>query len=211
MDAQNLRDLLVIGSVSLLAAISPGPDFLIVVRNNLVYSRRSGYFTALGVSLALIIHLFYTLVGIGVLIAESPLIYNLIKYAGILYLFYLGVTSIYSSFKKTEELGLKYTKAEKDLLPLKAIQQGFFTNLLNPKCALFFISLFSQLISPETPWIIRIEFALVNWSVTLSWFCFLSYIITGKFLASKMDRFRNSIDRIMGALLMLLSARMLFA
>jgi len=211
MDAQNFTNLLVVGSVSLLAAISPGPDFLIVVRNNLVYSRRSGYFTALGVSLALIVHLFYTLVGIGVLIAESPLIYNLIKYAGILYLFYLGFTSIYSSLKKTEEMNLKYSKSQEDLPPLKAIQQGFLTNLLNPKCALFFISLFSQFISPETPWTHRIEYAVVNWSVTLLWFCFLSYIITGKFLASRMDRFRNSIDRIMGALLMLLSARMLFA
>jgi RhtB (resistance to homoserine/threonine) family protein len=210
MDMQNISNLLLVALVSLLAAISPGPDFLIVVRNNLVYSRKVGFLTSLGVSIALIIHLSYTLIGIGVLIAESVFLYNLIKYAGVLYLFYLGVSSVRASFKVSNQMDLQYARAKEELSTITAIKQGFLTNLLNPKCAMFFVSLFSQFITADTPMYVRLEYAVINVTVSLGWFLFLSYLITGKFLASKMDRFRSSIDRVMGGLLMLLSVRMLF-
>jgi len=80
-------NLLAVAVISLFAAISPGPDFFIVLRNSLSYSRKAGFLTALGVSLALIVHLTYTLVGLGVLIAESPVLYSLLKYTGVAYLF----------------------------------------------------------------------------------------------------------------------------
>ena len=93
-----LASLFAVAIVSLLAAVSPGPDFFVVLRNSLSYSRKAGLLTALGVSLALTVHLFYTLVGIGVLIAESPFLYSLLKYVGVGYLFYIGLSSLISSF-----------------------------------------------------------------------------------------------------------------
>lgn len=202
-------DLLAVALVSLLAAISPGPDFFIVLRNSLCYSRKEGLLTALGVSLALIVHLAYTMVGLGVLIAETPILYNILKYAGAGYLFYIGLSGLLSSFKKAPSLDVKYAKSINQIEPFKAFKQGFLTNLLNPKAAIFFISLFSQFIDASTPVSLKLAYALTNWSITLGWFLFLSYLITvGKFIG-KIDRFRVYIDRVMGGALMLLSIKII--
>ncbi|MCE5317940.1 MAG: LysE family transporter [Parachlamydia sp.] len=203
--------IIAVAIVSLLAAISPGPDFFIVLRNSLSYSRKAGLLTALGVSLALVIHLSYTLVGIGVVIAESPFLYHLVKYTGVAYLFYLGLTGLLSSFKKQSSMNLAYAASTTQISASKALLQGFLTNLLNPKCALFFISLFSQFIDTNTPVATRIEYAAINWSVSLGWFLLLAYMVTGKLLMGRIDRFRLYIDRTMGGALMMLSMKMLLA
>ncbi len=206
---QHLSALLLVGSVSLIAAISPGPDFIIVVRNSLVYSRRAGLWTSFGVACGLFFHLAYTLVGIGVLIASSTLCYNIIKYAGVFYLFYLGISGLLSAFKNRTAVQIDYTKSCDSLSSSQAFKQGFLTNVLNPKCALFFVSLFSQFITPETPLFLRIEFAFVNWAVSLGWFLFLTYLITAKMFSTKVHRARTFIDGIMGGVLVLLGLKIL--
>lgn len=206
---EHLSGLLTIAVVSLLAAISPGPDFFIVLRNSMVYSRRCGLMTALGISCALIVHLCYTLVGIGLLIAESPFLYTLLKYVGVLYLFYLGTRGILSSFKMGSTSHEAYTKSSTELSSRAAFMQGVLTNLLNPKCALFFISLFSQFIDPNTPLHVRVEYAFVNWSISLGWFVFLVMLITGKMIHGKLHAFRVYIDRVMGSALIFLGFKLL--
>lgn len=206
----HLSSLLAVASVSLLAAISPGPDFCVVLRNSLSYSRKAGFMTSLGISLALIIHLSYTLVGIGVLIAESPFLFTLIKYSGVAYLFYIGLSGLISSFRKASSLDIEYAKAANQISLSGALMQGFLTNVLNPKCAVFFISLFSQFIDPTTPIFLRVEYAFINWSLSLGWFLFLSFVITSKGFLGKINRFRVYIDRVMGGALMLLGFKLLF-
>lgn len=201
--------LLSVAIVSLLAAISPGPDFFIVLKNSLVYSRRNGLLTACGVASALIVHLAYTLVGIGIILAESPFIYTLITLTGALYLIYNGCRGLISSFNVKNDLG-SYQKSASLLSAKAAFMQGFLTNLLNPKCALFFISLFSQFISPTTPPLIKFAYAAINWSLTLGWFLFLAYIVTNSQLQRKLNSFRVHIDRVMGSTLILLGLKLLF-
>lgn len=204
-------ELFSLAMVSLLAAVSPGPDFFIVLRNSLVYSRKHGIFTSLGVAVALFAHLSYSVVGIGVLLAESPFIYGLIKYIGALYLLYIGSKSIIASFK-TDASDASYTRST-TLPPLKiSFMQGFFTNLLNPKCkcALFFISLFSQFITADTTLSQKIAFGAINWSITLAWFVTLSYLLTTSSLFATLTRFRSTVDRVMGSALLFLGAKLLF-
>ncbi len=206
----NVSNLLAVAVVSLLAAISPGPDFFIVVRNSLSFSRKAGLLTAVGVSIALIVHLSYTLVGLGILIAESPFLYTLIKYTGVGYLFYLGSSGLISSFKKSSAMDLRCSKSVNQISSFKAFSHGFLTNLLNPKAALFFVSLFSQFIDSNTSGFLRVQYAFINWSVTLGWFLFLSYLITSKGFIGKITKFRIYVDRIMGSALILLGIKLLF-
>lgn len=203
-------DLFAVGIVSLLGATSPGPDFFVVVKNSLSFSRKTGFLTAIGVSLALLIHLSYTLVGIGMLLQKESVFYLLVTYAGAGYLFYIGCKGFISSFKKQGELNLCYAGNAQLLASTTALKQGFLTNLLNPKCALFFVSFFSQFIGANTPLSLKICYASLNWSITLGWFLFLSYMITGKFILSRIESFRMYIDRIMGCMLMLLALKLLF-
>ena len=204
-----ITSLVTVAFVSLLAAVSPGPDFFVVVRNSLSHSRKIGLFTALGVSLSLLIHLSYTIIGIGILIVEDSTIYIVIKYVGAGYLFYLGCKGFISSFKAKNNADLYCEKKRSSLSPMNALKQGFLTNLLNPKCALFFVSFFSQFIGLDTPLSLKIGFAFVNWSITLGWFLLLSYLITGNLIMKRISSFRMVIDRTMGAALMLLGLKMM--
>jgi len=202
---------LAVALVSLIAAISPGPDFFIVFRNSLVYSRKAGFLTAFGVSTAIIVHLSYTLVGIGILIAESPFLYAILKYSGVTYLFYIGLKGIISSFKPSSSVVVDYKHSLNDISALTAFMQGFWTNLLNPKAAIFFISLFSQFINTNTPYLVGMEYGLITWSIALGWFLLLSYLLTHKQIVGRIDQFRIYIDRVMGGVLMGLGFKMLFA
>ena len=135
--------ILVFIAISLAAAMNPGPNFFLVVKNSLVYSRTTGCMTVFGIALAVLIHLSYALFGIGNLMKENTNLFYIIKYSGITYLFYLGVNGVLISFKKKslfqiENSTILFSKT-------KAVRQGFITNLLNPEVPIFFISLFSQL------------------------------------------------------------------
>lgn len=201
---------LAVALISLIAAVSPGPDFFIVFRNSLVYSRKAGIMTSLGVATALIVHLTYSLVGIGVLIAESPWLYTLVKYSGVAYLFYIGLKGIVSSYKHPSTVEVNYAKETIQISTSEMFMQGFWTNLLNPKAAIFFISLFSQFIDASTSVEIGIAYGVINWTITLGWFLMLSYLLTHNFVIGKIHRFRVYIDRVMGVVLMTLGVRMLF-
>jgi len=124
--------------------------------------------------------------------------------------FNIGLSGIISSFKNSTDLDLNYSKASNQISSLTALKQGFLTNLLNPKAAIFFISLFSQFINSTTPILLRVEYAFINWFVALTWFIFLSYLITSKYFIRKIGHFRIYIDRVMGGALMLLSVKLLF-
>ena len=72
-----LSELITVLSITILAIIAPGPDFFIVVRNSLTYTKRSGVFTALGVAAAIWIHIFYSIAGIGLILSKSIILFNL--------------------------------------------------------------------------------------------------------------------------------------
>ena len=86
-----MTELIAVITITLLAIISPGPDFAMVTRNSLLQSRRAGVFTALGIGLGVLVHVAYTLVGVGLLIEQSPWLFNTLRLAGACYLIYLGV------------------------------------------------------------------------------------------------------------------------
>jgi len=86
-----MTEFIAVVTITLLAVISPGPDFAMVSRNSLLNSRRSGILTAIGIGSGVLIHVGYTLIGVGVLIQQSLWLFNLLKIIGAAYLIYLGV------------------------------------------------------------------------------------------------------------------------
>jgi threonine/homoserine/homoserine lactone efflux protein len=203
-------DIVAVAVISLLGSITPGPDFCIVLKNSLSHSRKAGFFTALGISLSLIIHLFYTLLGIGIIIAENPLVYAITKWTGAAYLFYIGLSSVVSSFKAPSSLDLKQFQSLGQMSSSKALLQGFLTNLLNPEVAIFFISLFSQFIDASTPHALKTIYVLINWFIALGWYLALSYLVTIEGFIKKIQHSQIYIDRIMGGSFLFLSVKLLF-
>lgn len=194
--------------IHMMAVASPGPDFLIVTKNALNYSRNIGVWTAMGVGSGIAIHVIYGIGGISVLIAQNDLLYNSIKYAGSLYLLYLGV----KSFSAVKEKGL-LIKEEGIIPPLsrkKAFKMGFVTNVLNPKATMFFLSIFSALIPPFTPSYVLVVIALLLIINTGLWFIVVSYVFTQEKVQLLFYKYEQKINFVFGVLLILLALKIMF-
>src|SRR5438270_5808235 len=138
--------------VFVLAAIAPGADFASVVRESISFGRRAGIFCAAGVGSAIMVHVAYTVTGVGLIIAHSILIFTLVKWCGAAYLVYLGIRSLMAGRAAPSGDAETYAVAVMhDRAPAKSYTIGFLTNLLNPKATLFFVSLFATIVSRETP------------------------------------------------------------
>jgi RhtB (resistance to homoserine/threonine) family protein len=190
--------------LNLLAAVSPGPDFVMTVRNSLCYSRRSGIYTGLGISTALMIHLFYCAAGIGLVISKSILLFTLIKILGAGYLIYMGIGSILS---KGSKLDLTAEKSRTDLSRLQAFKMGFLTNVLNPKATLFFLSLFTFVISSSTPLHIILIISVIIILTAFAWFAIVSTFLTQPRIQRIFLRYERAINYTLGGFLVFLGIK----
>lgn len=206
-----MGDLELIGSVALihlLAVISPGPDFLILVRNSLSYGRKAGIWTALGIGCGIIIHILYSFIGLGLLISQSEFLYNLIRYLGAAYLIYLGYGAFFSKGHDMEfEKGMDTDKYI--ISRLKAFRIGFLTNVLNPKATLFFLSLFTIVIKPDVDKMVFGIISVILVVDTTLWFILLSYLITYKKVRIIFNKRQVLFNRFFGILLILMSIKII--
>lgn len=199
-----LAQLLTIAVIQLLAIMSPGPDFAMICRNSLVYSRRTGVYSALGIALGIVVHVTYSLVGIGLLIFQSIVLFSIIKLLGAGYLIYIGYKSWQAKPIKNES---NTQKARQDISRFNAIKIGFITNILNPKVTLFFFSLFTQVISPNTPITIRIVYGLQMFILTLSWFTLVAIAISHPIIKNRFLSISHYVEKTMGAILIALGIK----
>lgn len=189
-------DVVALGLISLLGAMSPGPDFAVVTRFALHGSRKSAILTVLGLSSALLIHVTYCILGVGVFLVESPLLFRAVQMGGSLYLGYLGIKLLSSS----RDGGTSSTKPHRG-----AFWAGFFTNLLNPKATLFILSLFTQFVTTETPLSVEIGYGLVIVFVVFGWFLALALLMTHHAILKHLRKFQFYLSKIMGLLLLMLA------
>ena len=141
MDLQNY--LLFVGA-SIILCIVPGPDMIYLLTRTIAQGKKAGVAAALGINLGGYFHLTAAILGISAIIATSSLAFTILKWCGAVYLVYIGLQAILSSST------LKPDKSHNSSPPLKTkFWQGFVSDALNPKVAIFFISLLPQFIQPE--------------------------------------------------------------
>jgi RhtB (resistance to homoserine/threonine) family protein len=195
-----------IGSVTLihlLAVMSPGPDFLIVMKHSIGYNRRVAIWTAIGIGTGIMVHVMYSFVGLALLISKSPVLFNIIKYAGAIYLLYLGLSSLRQG---AGTLG-KVNKLASSSIPsdLKSFRIGFLTNVLNPKATLFFLSLFTLVIDQSTPNSIMVLISAIMVINTTLWFVLLAYLITIDKIRLRFNSYEKWFNMGFGILLIIVS------
>lgn len=187
----------------LFAVASPGPDFAVVMQQSVRGGTRSAIWTSLGVGSAILLHVTYCLLGVALLLSQSPALFNITKLLAAGYLFYLGVQSIRVSLIKPVAESEKLQ--EPVLSPARAFGLGFLTNGLNPKATLFFLALFTVVIDSNTPTTIQIMYGLYLALATFLWFALLSLILGIRSVRVFILRMGIWLERAMGAILILIS------
>ncbi|WP_434462776.1 LysE family transporter [Serratia plymuthica] len=198
-----MTELLAVVTITLLAVISPGPDFAMVSRNSLLLSRRAGVLTACGIGAGVVIHVSYTLVGVGVLIQQSLWLFTLLKAIGAAYLIYLGVGMLRHAGAAAAAPSHADTAATSDFAALKI---GFLTNVLNPKTTIFIVSLFMQVVNPQTPLSVQIGYGLFIAVAHILWFAAVALLFSAPGVNARLLRLRKGIDRAFGGLLIVFGA-----
>ena len=203
-----IQEFLLVASIHLLAVMSPGPDLAMVMRNSLTFSRKVGIWTAIGIGVGIAVHVAYSLLGIGFLISQSILLFNIIKIAGALYLIYMGVQMLRSQSTFEHE---NYKKEKKEISSWDSFKIGFLTNVLNPKATLFFLAVFSQVIAPTTSNGIKLLYGVEMMIVTALWFVLVALFLTTPAVERVFSKCVAWVERIMGGLVILLGLNVLFS
>ncbi|NRF50150.1 LysE family transporter, partial [Pseudomonas stutzeri] len=169
-------EFMTVALVHLLAVASPGPDFAVVVRESVAQGRRAGSWTALGVGCGIFVHVAYSLLGIGLIVSQSIVLFNLFKWLAAAYLVYLGWRALRARPMSLEAIDGANAPVARSAW--RAFVIGFVTNGLNPKATLFFLSLFTVVISPDTPLLVQAGYGLYLAGATALWFLLVAWLFS---------------------------------
>ena len=181
--------------------ILPGPDTAIATKNTLTVGRSGGLKTILGTCCALIIHTSAAVLGLSAIIVKSALLFSILKYVGAVYLVYLGVKTLWSLRKKEEAASVEMnTKSQFE--HTSCFKQGFLTNILNPKVAVFFLTFLPQFVDAGSNTFLPFLLMGITYTVlTAIWFFLYVYLINQISAFMKKPKAQNMIEGITGTIL----------
>lgn len=191
-----MLELFTVISITIIVAIVPGPDFVVVTRNALTGGRLAGIMTALGIALALGVHVTYALAGIGLIVSQSIFLFNALKLIGAAYLVILGIMMFQSASSEMESAAGKPAMS-----PLTALRWGFLTNVTNPKATMFALSVFVQVTSPETTLLTKIGYGSIMAGGVFLWFVIVTLFFNLPAVRSAFLSTKKIMERSFGVLL----------
>ena len=233
---------LLITSVHLLAAASPGPDFVLVSQQTLAKGRRTGLICSVGITLGLSIHIIYSVLGLATVIAHSQPLLTSIKWLGGSYLIYLGWQGIQAKPNKpldsanaadaidsvaniSQDALAKHTALSNKAIPTKKhstkkpstntestaaiLRRGFFCNVFNPKAPVYFVAIFTLVLSPDIPlWQLAI-YGVWMMVLQLAWFSTVVMLLSIPAINRRFQRFEHWIDRVLGTAMIVLGLNLI--
>lgn len=199
--------------ITTLAVISPGADFAMVTRTSLMKSRRAGLLVALGIGCGVLVHMTHTLLGLGVLLQRLPWLFTALKWAGAAYLVWLGM-ALWREAGATAVQPEQAAPATPYSEPVHSrmahsgpkafafFRLGFLTNALNPKTALFILSLFTQVVGPTIAMPTQLAYGLFIATAHVVWFALVACFFSAPALQPKVQAIRPWVDRSLGCVLL---------
>lgn len=202
-----IQGLLLISSIHLLAAASPGPDFVLVSQQTLSHGRKTGFLCSLGIALGLSVHILYSSFGLAAVIANSTTALWVIKILGGSYLIWLGIKGLKAKAASTEQASsapptsASVPSSSRTPSPSRTIAMGFLCNALNPKAPIYFVSLFTLVLSPDMPLYQLAIYGAWMMMIQLGWFSTVVMILSNPRVNDRFQRFSHWIDRILGGVM----------
>lgn len=181
--------------------ILPGPDTAITTKNTVTVGSIGGLKTALGICCALLIHTSAAVLGLSAIIVKSALLFSFFKYVGAVYLIYLGAKTLWS-LKKKEVAASVEMNTKRQFVNKSCFKQGFLTNILNPKVAVFFLTFLPQFVDTGSNTFLPFLIMGITYTVlTAVWFLLYVYLINQISAFMKKPKTQNIIEGITGTIL----------
>jgi RhtB (resistance to homoserine/threonine) family protein len=160
--------------LSLFVVMSPGIDTALITKRTISDGRIDGYKMALGITTGSLVHTFAAAFGLSALLMQSAVAFEIVKYVGAIYLIYLGLSSFISRKKKATNAENQYH----DEIKKSAFKQGLFSNILNPKVAMFFLTFLPQFVKTgENATQQLIIMGVIYTLLSISWFFIYVFFI----------------------------------
>jgi len=193
---------LTVVSICLLGAMSPGPSLAVVLQQTLRGGRHTGLVAAVTHGLGIGLYALLCISGIAVMITHSPLLFTTLQWAGAGYLIWLGIKGLRARAKTDAPLADAPTTGS-------AARDGFLVVFLNPKVAVFFIALFSQVIGTETTWLEKLGYAATALIIDMGWYMFVAWSFSNPRWLGRLQRNVVWLERAFGVILIALAIRLL--
>ncbi len=191
--------------------VTPGTDMALLAKNIFTRGKKGSSATIAGICSGLFVHATASALGLSAILAESARAFEVVKWAGAAYLFYLGMRALLRAWKEPSSVSLEEAP-QFWVKPLKwraSYLEGLFTNLLNPKVALFYLTFLPQFIAPGDP-VLRVSLLLACLHVAMSvvWLVIYSSALLRLNATLTRSNVRRGIEAVTGGLLMMLGARL---
>ncbi|EKO3941617.1 LysE family translocator [Vibrio fluvialis] len=189
-------------TICILGAMSPGPSLAMVAKHSLAGGRKNGLATAWAHAFGIGVYAFITLIGLAVVLHQSPLLFKTISYAGAFYLAYLGLNALRSKGGVAAKL-----ESGESVSVWQSAREGLMISLLSPKIALFFIALFSQFVAVGNEFSSKALIVVTPFVVDGLWYTFITFLLSSPRLLDKLRARAVLIDRLTGVVLIALALR----
>ena len=199
-----MAEIIAVSTIAIFMAMLPGADFIMVTRTSIYNGRLAGLYMSLGMCLSVCIHASYSIAGLAVVIASSAWLFSAIKYLGAAYLIYIAWQLL-----ATPKLSNKVqSNTTTQISPFIALRLGFTCNILNPKTSIFFLSIFTQVVSVDTPLIMQVSYGLIIMFAHFIWYCGVALLLSHPKMLPHFNRQKQKIDKVAGFILMLIAIKL---
>lgn len=191
-----------------LISFTPGAGAVNTMSNSLTVGFRRSMWGILGQQVALLVHIAIVGAGVGLLVAGSPVAFNVIRYAGAAYLVYLGIRKFFQRPAPAEQAAELYAEGAASMF-----RRGLWVNLLNPKAIVFFLAFIPQFIRPDQPLLGQygvVAGTVVAIDVLVMWLFFAAAARSFSRFTSG-PRGQQTLNRIFGVLFVAVGAMLAFA
>ena len=193
---------LTVVSICLLGAMSPGPSLAVVLQQTLSGGRKNGLIAAVTHGLGIGFYALLCISGIAVMITASPVLFTALQWLGATYLLWLGIKGLRAKKPATTAMSDAPSSGS-------AARDGFLVVFLNPKVAVFFIALFSQVIGSETTVLEKLAYAGTALFIDMGWYIIVAWSFSNPRWLGRLRKNSVWFERIFGVILIALAARLL--
>ncbi|RVU86043.1 LysE family translocator [Leucothrix sargassi] len=192
-----------------LLTIVPGIDTVLVVRNTSRSGGKDGVVTSVGICLGLFVHATFSAVGISAILLQSAELFQLMKWVGAAYLIWLGVNGIRAALKGNAGVSIN-DATSRGFNAKRSLKEGFLSNVLNPKTAVFYLAFLPQFIDPEhSPFLQSMLMAAIHFVIAMIWQCGIAGMVSSAKRLFANSAAMNWMEGVTGAVLVFLGLKLI--